>query len=369
MPSTSIRYTLDPTGVSSDNLVVGEIHTLNTARYRALAPTYGAFFTESLVVRDNLNNRVLEKGIDYQCTELLQEATLLYGKEISMIIIIINENVSSEVRVNYQVLGGLYQNPAESVKNAYENLNLDSPIDWLNVINKPTEYPPGNHNHLLSEVYGFEALTIQLERIRNAIVLSNQPALEAIVEWVKGYAATSSSVLDAVTAQEISDMAGNDKAVTFNRLLQAMKELHFNTLFVNPSKTMINNGETINVGLVSTNLDDGTSLYWTVEHITTDNLDFNTLNGQVTMIGNEGSFNLSLAPVKDILDGEKEESFRIAIRKNSVTGPIMVVSKILKTVFVQPILDIDDYLNTCCLYNPSTDINPDSYYIITTKKG
>lgn len=369
MPSTNIRYSLDPTGVNSDNLIIGEIHTLSTSRIRAVATTHGAFFTESLVIYDALDNRQLIRGVDYQCTELLQEATLKFGKEISMVIVITNQSVSGQVRINYQVLGGLYQNPAEAVKNAYENINLDAPVNWIDIINKPTEYPPALHNHLLSDVYGFEALTIQLERIRNAILLSNQPALEAIVEWVKGYAATSSSVLDAVTADEISNLLVNNKAITFERLMQAAKELHFNTIMLMPSATSVDNGQTFTVNVVTTNIDDGTNLFWAVDHITTDDTDFNTTSGFIPIVANQGSFTVSLAEVRDIVDGEKEETFRIAIRKNSVDGPILVKSRIITSNYFKPVLDYVDYFTSCCLYNPSMEQTPESYYVITNKKA
>ena len=144
MPSAPlIRYPLDPTGTNADNAVSGEVKSLSVAQIRAVAPTYSPFFTESLVIYDHGNNRLLTRGVDYQCVELLQEATLKFGKEIAQLILVINPAVTSQVRYSYQVLGGLYQNNVEGLKNMYETVMSDSrAVNWSDVINKPITYPP-----------------------------------------------------------------------------------------------------------------------------------------------------------------------------------------------------------------------------------
>lgn len=186
MPTTLVRYPLDPTGINPDNLVIGELKTLTLAQVRASAPTYGPFFTESIVIYDNVSNTPLVRGTDFICADLLQEATLRYGKEIAQIILIINPTVSNQLRLNYQVLGGLYQNNAQAIADMYQSVMTDDrPVDWINVLNKPTTYPSTLHNHFLEDIYGFEKVVVALERIRNAIVLSDVPAFEAFLDYVK----------------------------------------------------------------------------------------------------------------------------------------------------------------------------------------
>lgn len=186
MPIPIYRYPLDTTGTNLDNLVQGEIHALtSTLQNRVLSPTYGAYFTESLKAFDDNTGRQLVRGVDYQCIELLQEASMRYGKEITLLILITNKDVSANIRINYQVLGGYYQNDASNLINMYEAAANDNrPIDWVNIFNKPLEYPPSLHSHILSDVYGFQAVVNELERLRDAIILNNIPQFEALMDWV-----------------------------------------------------------------------------------------------------------------------------------------------------------------------------------------
>lgn len=358
MPLPNIRYALDPTGINPDNLVVGEVHTLSVAQVRAFAPTYGAFFSESIQVWDNTTNQLLIKNTDYVCVELLQEATVKFGKEICLLVLVVNHNVSNNIRVNYQVLGGLYQNNAAGIVNMYNTvMNDHRDVDWINVMNKPYQYPPTLHNHLLQDIYGFEALAVSLERVRNAIVLSNVPAFEALITWVKNRA------LNIVTEQEIHDVTSVNKLVTFERLLFALEELNFNAITITPTIATVENGSSITFNLSTTKLDDGTVLYWSIEHGNTNNSDFNSLSGLINILGNRGSFNVSIAATAGT---EPQETFQVVIRKNSINGPELARTSNI-TINGYTDLGIEDYMNQCCMYSPMMTINPTSYYIVGSK--
>lgn len=217
MTSPLIRYDLDPTGTNPDNSVVNEAHTLSTTQIRAMVPTYGPFFSDSLQVYDVGTGSLLVRGTQYQCVELLQEPTLKYGKEISQVVLITDPLVSGNVKVNYQVLGGLYQFDMSGVVSLYDAFLKDNrQVDWMSILNKPTEYPPMMHNHILNDVYGFEYIVVALERIRNAIILSDLPALEAIIDWVKGM---------IITPAEVTAGAPVKKIVTFDVLLDYIRDV------------------------------------------------------------------------------------------------------------------------------------------------
>ena len=355
MPTVTIRYALDPTGMNPDNLVAGEVHTLSTARNRAVAIKYGAFFTTNFVVRDHLTNNVLTKGTDYHFVELLQEATLKFGKEIYLGLVVVNEAVSGQIRLTYQVLGGLYQNPSESIKNAYENLEYHGPIEWVNVLHKPIEYPPSLHHHLMTDVQGYEALNVALERIRNAIVLSNVPAFDALIEWVK------SRTLDPISPGELSNYSssGFTKGITFERLLQAAREYSFNTITITPSKTAIDNNETISVNVRTTNIEDNVNLFWTIQHINTSDADFATTSGNITIIGHQAIFNIGTSV---IAGSEPNESFKIVIRKNGILGPELAKSAAITIRGVD--VPNDEFLYGKWLYHPEVSIDAESYYLV-----
>lgn len=187
MPFPLTRYPLDKTGVSPDNLVKDEVHTLSTNQVRAVALDYGAFYRQGLVVYDHSTDKLLDYGTHYKFGELLQDLTLTIGEEVYALLLIMDPNVSSQVRVTYQCVGGDFQYNMNGVVSLYETVMHDNrPVDWENVLNKPAEYTPSIHNHLLEEVVGWEPVISAIERVGNAITLSNIPAFEYYTLWIKG---------------------------------------------------------------------------------------------------------------------------------------------------------------------------------------
>jgi hypothetical protein len=350
-----IRYPLDPTGLNPDNRIIDEIKTLTNTQIKAIAPTYGPIYTDNLIITDNITNQQLVKGVDYSCVQLLQEATLRYGKEICEVILIKKIDVSLSVRISYQVLGGLFQNNAQGVENLYQTLiNDNRPVPWDAVLNKPAEYTPTLHRHMLSDVVGFEPVVVALERIRNAITLSDVPAFEALIDWVR------LNIPEQVTNLEIQNSSPVSKLVTFDKLLFALDQLNFNGVTWTYNKTVLNNADTLAISLSCSNIDDGTNLFWTVEHLDTDNNDFNTLSGPLTVTAGKVSFNVSL---RDGYDSEPEEKFRILLRKHSIAGPILAKSTLFK---IRPYADGDNIsaMLACCPMGSGINISPETMFIM-----
>ena len=219
MTDTTIkRFNEDPTGTNPNNLVVGETKTLSTLRYRAYAPLYGPFFADATFqLWDTATGRLLIRDQDYIPAQMLEEATLKFGKEICELVLIKNQAVSSNLRSNYQVLGGLYQRQAANLEKVYEALVSDArEVDWSQVLNKQTEYPPSYHRHKLKDVFGFEPFVVGLERIRNAIALSDIGAYEELIDWVKSR---------GLTVDEFKAGINMDKFVTGELLAWIMNRL------------------------------------------------------------------------------------------------------------------------------------------------
>lgn len=184
MPYNIPKLDLDTTGLSVNNRIIDEPHTLSGAMYRSIAPSLGPFFSESLQVRDGAT--LLSRGIDYQTVELHQEATLKYGKEISSVILVISPTVNSEVTVTYQALGGHYAYSDDSIANVYEAVISDSrPVGWDKILNKPSNYLPTVHRHLLEDVYGFEPVIDVLERIKRAVTIGQVDIILEILANLK----------------------------------------------------------------------------------------------------------------------------------------------------------------------------------------
>lgn len=179
-----IRYPLDETGTSPDNLVLNEPHELGSRQVRCIALHYGAFFTESLRVRDAATGQLLTAD-QYYPAELYAVPTALYGKEICAIIVITDPTVSGNVLVDYQVLGGYYGASTQAIIQQLDNLNLDDrPVSWPNVIDKPSEFPPTWHYHDAGDIFGFEFVVQALDRIRDAILMGDQASHDEIYRYI-----------------------------------------------------------------------------------------------------------------------------------------------------------------------------------------
>lgn len=191
MPTTLIRYPFDSTGTNPNNLVQNEQHTLAQKRFRAIAPMYGAFFTDGFTIKDSATNRQLLRGTEYVFVELYQSLTMLTGKEVAGAIIVINPQVSSAVTINYQCVGGEYSQDTHTLV-ALLNQTSDDAISksFLDIDNKPATFVPSLHLHDLGGGIGFEVLVFALERLRNAITWADTPKITNLVNKIDFFLST-----------------------------------------------------------------------------------------------------------------------------------------------------------------------------------
>ena len=186
MPINPIRYPLDLTGTSRDNLVLNELHTLKPTRVRAVALQNGAFYTASVVIRDVATARVLVAGQDYEFDNLYQMASEHAKAEVAAIIVITNTEVSNTISVDYQCIGGLYGYSTTAIMQQIEDLQLDNrKVEWGNIYNKPAVYPPAKHLHDIGDVYGFEYLVQAIQQLRHAIMVGDEGAHENIYRYIE----------------------------------------------------------------------------------------------------------------------------------------------------------------------------------------
>lgn len=166
-----LRYPLDLTGRNPDNLIRGESHVLKDMRFRAIAPYYGAFFGDSVMVYDESNNRPLIRNKDFVTAEVLVDKTSLTGQPVNGIILIINRQVSKNVRIDYQCLGGDNFKNNQSIENLLKVEHDDYvSYSYIDINKKPETFKPTFHKHSVAEIYGFEYVTYLLESIRNAVI-------------------------------------------------------------------------------------------------------------------------------------------------------------------------------------------------------
>jgi hypothetical protein len=184
MSTPVIRYPLDPTGVSPNNLVSGEIQTMPARAVRAITPDYGGFFTESLQITDQSTGLLLTSS-QYYATELLEVPTGLYGMEICSIIMITDPSVSNTVSLTYQCLGGEYSTSTSAIVNLVNALELDDrPVTWPAILGKPSGFPPSAHLHSAGDLYGFEYIVQAIYALRDSILLGDTIAFDNVYQYL-----------------------------------------------------------------------------------------------------------------------------------------------------------------------------------------
>lgn len=364
MATPVIRFALDPTGTSPNNLVINEVHTLDAnVRVRAIAPRYGAFYSNSLVVRDMTSNTLLA-DTQFSCVELMQDATIRFGQGVYMMILITDTTVSSSISINYQVVGGDYQNTADTVVTAWETLTSDGrQVDWANVFNKPTQYPPSLHEHLLSDVYGFQSLVMALERIRNAISLTDVPTLQAVIDWAWSNWGGMQSY-PVATQEDIETGIPAKKYITFDMLLYLL-DIYKGGSKINTYLNTLNlaQGFKVNVSVNTYDYPQDTILYWSVINVSTNNTDFATTSGLFPIINNMGQFTVQ---VLNEIPLTGQELFRIQIRKDSPLGQVVALTDMV-TISYQIRLDTispELMLQEGLFDDPYLSINPETFFAI-----
>lgn len=244
---------LDLTGTNINNRTIDEPHSLSDRPTRSIAPKKGPFFGNSLVVKDN--GVTLTRGVDYQLVELHQEATLKSGKEVCSVILIINKNVSRNVTISYQAIGGYYTYSDEPISRLYESVISDNrPIDWsTGVFNKPTEFNPKIHRHLLDDIYGFEPIVDYLERIKRAITLGQTSIVLEIVN----------SLLSKFKCGELPKALPSNKLIQYDALLYFLSRRKIlNNIWVDKTACTWVKGQTGFIEIDTSGYPIGTNLYW-----------------------------------------------------------------------------------------------------------
>lgn len=181
---TPYRYPLDKTGTNPDNLVVDEYHSLANLTAKCIAPTYGNFYTEGVIIKNHANGQVLRHGVDYLFGEIQDILSERYAKEICAYIVLFTPNVTA-VDITYQALGGEYSYAMGSLIDMLESLELDKrPVEWGNITNKPVDFEPHSHWHKSSDLYGMEYVVHSIERLRNAVLMGDIASHDEIYRYI-----------------------------------------------------------------------------------------------------------------------------------------------------------------------------------------
>jgi len=95
------------------------------------------------------------------------------------------------------------------------------------------------------------------------------------------------------------------------------------TYSIAPAASNVNEGGNLTINVTTTNITNGTTFYWTINHSTTSTSDFSTNSGSFTITTNAGSF--TVGPVADQVT-EGAESFTVSMRPYSTSGVVLATT-------------------------------------------
>lgn len=159
-------YPEDYTGKNLDHRRISEKRKLTDATSRLVTLDFGAFFAESLVIRNVATARSLTPGKDYACVELDTLATKRSGKQVCTAILIENKQVV-DIEIDYIFVGGQHMSGLHLIKElkSIYPTGLEPRYEYDKVLNKPETYKPKEHTTHVKELYGFDGINHSLQEM------------------------------------------------------------------------------------------------------------------------------------------------------------------------------------------------------------
>lgn len=197
------RYEYDPKGNNPNNLVVDEMHEVEDRQKKVLIPLYAYFYTDSVVIKDLDNDRILQSNEYFfdDNSQIIFENTNLPAAGA---IIITSPTAGLRFAIKYQVVGGAASGKHKvDILAKYKEINLDDrKVDWANIVNKQSSYPPQGHKHPLWQTYAYGQLIHMLEQLKNARLIGDSAMLGLLFEKFHAL----SDELRAYTRKNINDL-------------------------------------------------------------------------------------------------------------------------------------------------------------------
>lgn len=205
MADTIYKYPLDLLGTSPTNKAVDEAHTIGALRGRLFAADYGPFFGATAILKDAVTGRTLVPTVDYVLVHYYREAGLATGQSVYAAARIINPEVSTQIIMTCQYVGGEFSYSTYALKQAIEDLaNDDRPIYWGDLIGVPSQFVPAPHLHSAYDLYGLKYLIESNYDISAAIREGDVESRQMLLDQVR----TKFGQLD----QFLLALAGNYRA-------------------------------------------------------------------------------------------------------------------------------------------------------------
>lgn len=224
MPST---YPLDTTGLSLSNKIVNEPHTfteVNNSRYRIIIPNFAPFYLDNLSVSHEGPGGVITPMAEnqhYMPTLPYIGAARSIGKMLYGGISFNTDFPNGTLRVTYQTIGGEWTANYNYVLERLATMAYNPRTTvWDVVTDKPSAFPPINHDQNLDYVYGHLELITAINGIATQIL--TRPAPDKIVVGLGNV-----QNLPMASDAEVLSAAPVEKYITLRQLVMFFNQ--FNT--------------------------------------------------------------------------------------------------------------------------------------------
>lgn len=161
---------LDPTAAHPENYIQNEVRYIRNAQDAIFCLSKGNYYLDNLEVINNHTGQPLVIYQDYNPIQLYQKASLEMGKPVFASMRILNPNIT-EVAINYQAIGGKYQNMLNVILEIKDSLdpNFTTTYPWNSVQNKPVTFNPAPHAHSFWDWTNLKVLLDSMYRVLVAL--------------------------------------------------------------------------------------------------------------------------------------------------------------------------------------------------------
>lgn len=178
----SLKYQFDKLGNLPDNYIIEEPHLINQSTSKVVLVTNGLFYTHDFIVRKQNSPVPLTAGVDFEFIGQDSYVTAKTNLENASAIQMLNPDVSGTYLITHRLVGG-----KEGMLNTFVSFLIEaleeaknSTVEFVNIKNRPFQYPPEEHTHVLADLQRWEGVTTLMSQIRDAIIDSRSLGSSAL---------------------------------------------------------------------------------------------------------------------------------------------------------------------------------------------
>ena len=212
IPALKMIYPYDNTAQDKGNYIPDDVKVIPPNGGKVVAASKGAFYADTLVIRKG--QETLQLGRDYELAGFYQQATEETGKPVN-VLVVFKDHIDGEVRMSYQVVGGIFIGVWETVQD-YINILLVDPRKqrWDDILDKPELYAPMDHYHDINDTYGWDVLPYKISELTSAVTRVRSREMRLVYERIlqikrntEELITTRLASLDKIVANALSNNA------------------------------------------------------------------------------------------------------------------------------------------------------------------